>query len=733
MVLAGALAWLLVLLPAASGAWPVDDVDAPPVAASRADAPGQSGTQSGQAGTPVGPIRLPTVTVTARKTTEDVQTLPESVTAVRSETLEEAAIRTVGEAAQYAPNTFFSEFAARKLSFPRFRGISSASPNNPAVTTYIDGVPQLNTNSSSQDLIDVEQIEFVRGPQSALFGRNTLGGLVNITSTRPSLQRWQTRASAPFGNYAATDLRVSASGPLADRLAVGVGLGYSRRDGFTIDKNTRNDVDTRSAFSAKGQVLWTPADNWEARAILSGERARDGDYALNDLDAVRSVPYLVSRDLEGFTWRTIVAPTVLLTRTGRAIDLFTTTGFVHWKTEDLTDLDYSPFPLITRNNDEKDFQFTQEVRLASARDASLRLSPSTTLTWQAGAVFFTQSYEQDAVNTFSPYVLSEFVPFPVDSHSPQAALDDRGIGVYGQGTLTFAANTDVTFGLRGDYERKEADVRTFVDPLIFPSTSLVADRTFGDLSPAVTVAHRVAAGKMAYAVASRGFKAGGFNAASPAGQEAFGEEHSWNYEGGFKSSWLSDRLTLNAAVFHIRWSDLQVAVPNPRVPAQFYTANAAGATSTGVEVELQARPGAGLDVFAGAGVTNAEFSSGSLSSGVPVGGNRLPSTPDYTANAGLHYARQVTGRASVYGRAEVVAYGGYHYDDFNTVGQDAYALANFRGGVRFGRVFVEAWTRNAFDTRYIPVAFAFPGLAPSGFLAEPGAPRTFFVQAGVGF
>src|SRR5436309_10104760 len=109
-------------------------------------------------------FRLPTVTVTAQKEPENVQDLPVSVSAVTSDTLEASGTRSISEAAQFAPNTFFSEFTARKLSNPRFRGIGG-SPANPAVTTYIDGVPQLNGNSSSIELIGVQQIEFVRGPQ----------------------------------------------------------------------------------------------------------------------------------------------------------------------------------------------------------------------------------------------------------------------------------------------------------------------------------------------------------------------------------------------------------------------------------------------------------------------------------------------------------------------------------------------------------------------------------------
>ena len=129
-------------------------------------------------------LRLPTITVTAQKESEDVQGAPVSVTAVTADTIDEAGIRSISEAAQYAPNTFFSELSARKLSIPTFRGIGSSNPNNPGVTTYIDGVPQLNANSSSIELIGLNQIEFVRGPQSTLFGRNALGGVINVTSAR---------------------------------------------------------------------------------------------------------------------------------------------------------------------------------------------------------------------------------------------------------------------------------------------------------------------------------------------------------------------------------------------------------------------------------------------------------------------------------------------------------------------------------------------------------------------
>ena len=334
----------------------------------------------------VGPFQLPPVTVTAQKEPADAQTLPISVTAVSSEGLADAGVGRVRDAAVYSPNTYFSDFTARKLSNPRFRGIGS-SPANPSITTYFDGVPQLNSNTSSIDLLDVEQVEFVRGPQSALFGRNTLAGVINVTSMRPSLTEWTSSLSAPLSNFDSRNVRGSVSGPLvAGRVGISGSIGYGRRAGFTFNRVTGRDVDSREALTGKGQVLWTPSSQWETRLIVTGEHARDGDFALSDLGGLRDNPFEVSRDFEGHTDRDLVATTLLTRRAGSRITLSTTTGFVRWKTQDETDLDYTALPLLRRDNTEKSVQLTQEVRVASAPDAPLQLSDRVPLKWQARCV-----------------------------------------------------------------------------------------------------------------------------------------------------------------------------------------------------------------------------------------------------------------------------------------------------------------------------------------------------------
>jgi iron complex outermembrane recepter protein len=689
---------------------------------------------SAQQASPTAPatFTLPPVVVTAQKEPADASRLPVSVTASSIEVSAGAGFGTISDAVIFSPNTRVVELSARKISNLFVRGIGS-SPSNPGITTYIDGVPQLNSNSSSIELLDVAQIEFVRGPQSALFGRNTLGGLASMTSVRPSLTGWTGQVAAPFGSAAARDVRAAVSGPVSGEVAVGLSYGHRQRDGFTVNDLTGHALDSRSADFAKAQVMWIPAPTWEARLIVHGERARDGDYALNDLGQLRSNPFHVTRDFEGRTDRDIWSTTILLRREGPRFVFSSATGFVSWETYDLTDLDYTAHPVATRENAEQDRQFTQEFRLASAAHAPPRLSDRVGLKWLAGVFLFTQDYAQNAVNRFAPGALSPYLPFQVDQHSPQSVLDDAGLGLYGQGTLTFGEAVDVTLGARVDSEHKNARLDTFYAPPIAPPVTVDAERTFSDVSPQAALAYRFTPGRMAYVSVARGFKAGGFNPASPPGSEAYGEEHAWNLEAGLKTPWAADRISFSAAVFRIVWDDMQLNTPNPLVPGQFYIANVGAAHSSGVEVELNARPRAGVTLFGSAALLRGRFDEGSLSGGVDVSGHELPNAPDYTVAFGGQYSRPLGSAVECYGRADVVFSGAYHYDEANVEGQSAYALANLRAGLRGHRLFAEVWAKNVFDTRYIPVAFAYAGLAPSGYVGEMGHPRTFGLSLGVGF
>jgi iron complex outermembrane receptor protein len=672
------------------------------------------------------PQELPEMVITAPKLGRDLLNAPVSATVTSGEVIEKNAIRTVKDAAIHAPSTFFTEFSARKLSNPRFRGIGS-SPQNPGITTYMDGVPQLNANSSSLELLDIEQIDFVRGPLGALYGRNTEGGLINITSRRPSLDSFGGEFETTFGNYNLYDVRGRITTPLIqDQLGFSFAGGYNERDGYTKNTVTGENLDNRSAWFGKAQFLWQPSDELEIRFILAGESAQDGDYALNDLAALRRRPRESARDFVGYTERDVIMPTLQITYHADSFDFTSTTGFVGWETTDETDLDYQPFFLARRYNNETMKTWTQEFRFANPEGKPIALSDQVSLRWQAGLFLFHADYEQQTYNDFSA-----FVPGGPFRSLGSAQLTDTGVGAYAQGTLTLWDKLDITAGLRWDYEHKDADIRASTQPALGPTTLINTDSEFTQVTPQVAITYHLTPDIITYFSFAGGYKAGGFNAVGPV---AFDEERSWNYEIGVKGRALDDKLGFGLAAFYTDWNDLQLNQPTVPPTGQFFIANAGDATSQGLELDLNYQLCDLVSVFGSASWQDTQFRSGAIDSGANLAGNNLPYAPDYTLTFGTQIEIPVTDRMNLYARADIQTIGSFDYNAQNSISpQDAYTLANFRLGMRAkSGWFAEAFVMNAFDTEYVPIAFNY-GFAPSGAVGESGAPVTFGLRAGVKF
>jgi iron complex outermembrane receptor protein len=684
-----------------------------------------------------------TVTVTAQKEPEPAISLPVSITVIPEDSLADANIQTVKQGSFYAPNAFIHEFSARALSNPFFRGIGG-SPTNPGVSTVIDGVPQLNNYSSNIELVDVGQIEFVRRPEGALYGRNTAGGLINITS-RELEGAWNTRGQAEFGNYSRRDLRASVSSPLLkDRFGISLAGGYGARDGYTRNDFTGNDLAGRAAGFGKAQLFCQAGDRLNIRLIFSAEHDNDGDYALGDLAYIRENPHHVSRDFEGYSRRDVGSATLIAAYRGSAINFSSITGGVFWKNRNVTDLDYQTAALenygtfAVRDNAEQQYQFTQEFRFSSSRDRRIRIDDDIALDWQAGFIVFNQDYEQNAANSIS----SVFYFFPAMASTSYAELKDWGTGLYGQVRVSAWKKLIFAAGLRFDHENKSADLQSAAGPWAGASTP---HGSFSEVSPQFSLAFPFKPNHMAYISASRGYKAGGFNPPpagipAPEGMESYGEEHTWNYELGYKAAWLENRLETTAALFYIDWRNLQLNQQIPFSGGQYFIGNAGAAYSKGLEFETRYRPYSWWDLFGSVGYTRASFLGGSraynanLGSDQSVGGNTLPYTPTFTANMGTQVSWAPVPDARLYLRVQVSKLGDFQYDASNAMGQDSYQLVHFRSGVRTRRWFAEGWVDNAFDAGYVPVAIPYAQLgAPSGYIGENGAPLTYGVRAGVTF
>jgi hypothetical protein len=256
-------------------------------------------------------------------------------------------------------------------------------------------------------------------------------------------------------------------------------------------------------------------------------------------------------------------------------------------------------------------------------------------------------------------VLSPFIVFPVSQHSPIAALDDRGLGLYGRAPSPSPASSTSSSASASIASTRKPTCRPPSFHRLRPfsrSSRRRISRTCRHNSPSPTASP----GGDRLRTATRGFKAGGFNAASPAGAEAYDQEHSWNYEGGVKTSAYGGRLSASLAAFRIDWDDLQVNVPNRscRRSSSSPTPRRDNTASS----RAGARPATGVELFGGFGVTDA-----------PSGRQHVErhrrrrqqarERAGHTADLGVQYSRQVWSAASLTLRGEVVRYGEYQYDD----------------------------------------------------------------------
>lgn len=707
---------------------PVEPTEAPPPA----DEPAEAAPAQAEPATRTPVARYEPTIVTARKWEETPQDVPQSVRVMGETALRDAGIRSMREASFLVPNLFINEFTSRRLTFPTIRGVGSGV-GDPAVTTYIDGVPQLTINSTNLPMLDVERIEFLRGPQGTLYGRNSIGGLIHILTKRPG-DALAFRGGGTFGNYDLQEYELGASGPLvADELFFSLAGLHSSRDGYTFNTFTGNDVDDRDSLFGRGQLLWTPDERSEIRLTFHGEKSRDGGFALSELTGLRRQPHRISQDFEGVAHRDLLGTSLTWNYFGDEVDFVSISGFQDWDVFETSDFDFSFIDGIRRRTEESQQYFSQEFRLSSSEDRPVELGEGAQLRWLGGLSFFVSDSDRLAANNFRPDGAGIlFPPAQVGLDTQWGDFEDFSIAPFGQVTLILDERLELTGGLRYDFEHKEGTVNHTFETGGFTvlSTSTNLDRDFDAVVPKFSAAYHFSDNVMAYGLAAMGFKAGGFNLNAPTGRLSFDQETSWTYEVGVKSTFLDERLAVNASLFHIDWDDLQLSLFDAMTGG--YIANAASATSRGFEIELGVRPAEGWDLFAGLGFTDAQFDHFVDPFGTNVSGRSLAFVPERTWNFGAQYTGRLCESATWYVRGEYVGVGTYYYDAGNRAGEQ-FELANFRVGVRSRNVSVEGWVRNAFEQDYVLVAFQPSPVDPSVFVGESGAPQTFGVSVNITF
>ncbi|MCP4118633.1 MAG: TonB-dependent receptor [Desulfobacteraceae bacterium] len=667
---------------------------------------------SGAHGNPVEnqtPYQIGEVKVTAQKKEENMQEVPMSLDVFSDLAIKDAGIEKTDDLVRLSPNVHMMDRSCEHIVV--IRGISPfrGSTYSPA-GFYVDDVSYPMHYMQNIELFDLERAEILKGPQGTLYGRNAESGVINLISRQPD--NWfQAKVFSEYGNYNTFRSGINVSGPVVkEKLFLGGAFQYRSSDGFLENESDGNDqVAERRHMGGRATLRWTPVERWEISLIAdildADDHGAEGRavYGLHATDE-----HKIRSDCDADLNQGWNSQILRIKYDADAFNVLSVSSMMYQTLDKINDCDLWDNPLDRRVNpmDMKERQYSQEVRVSSSQDGPF--------SWLVGLYGFMEesdfNYRYDILSAGTTYM------------NPVTDVDADGYAVFGQGTYTFFDRIHLTAGVRFDHQTMEGDLKDAVR-----QTAYCKSLSYDEILPKFSLAYDVSKDVMTYTSVSKGYMAGGFNWGTTGTEETFcyDPEYTWNYEAGIKSTWLDDRLMANLSAFFIEIEDKQVSQLHPTIAA-LTISNAAKAHSKGVEMQVQAKPLPGLDLFAGVGFTESRFKE--FSATVKEGNaivqkdyedNYLTNAPRYSYNVGVQYRSE----EGLFGRADLLGTGRFYGDAANTARQDAYELVNLRLGYEQDNFEVFLWAENVFDQQYF--TFTTPFL--NSILGIDGRPRTFGV------
>jgi outer membrane receptor protein involved in Fe transport len=730
--------------PACLGAWAIiigGAIGSPAAAADQAAPAAQP--DSGAANT-VGDI-----VVTAQRRSERLQNVPIAVAAINGTQLAAKGINNVLDLGKAVPTLSVSNEVGFTVTSLRGIGSTAIGPSleNP-VSIYVDGVYYASTSSLAFDLVNIERVEVLKGPQGTLFGRNATAGLIQVITRDPD-QSTMVSGHLSYGNYQTVRGDLYLSGPITDTLAadlsmqgsaMGKGYGKNLYNGKDISQNLHN-------FTVRSKWVWTPLDGTKATLI-----ADYGDQR-NSMNGPSLSPGTIPNPLTGGAIKTgnprdideNVQPLLANRNGGASLKIEQDLGFAtlsnlaayrRAKTRNRFDVDYTPAPYLNADLYIDEKQFSDEVQLASNGGGRFK--------WQAGLFYFDGhgAYEPSGVDFGFGADAAHNPVYPLEYLSTFANQHTTSVAGYGQATWEFLPATNLTGGARYTYEKRTIVGRT--DAALVGNVSIGTIATENDRisfrKPTFRIAldHRFSPEVMIYASFNTGFRSGGFNTQN-LGDPAFQPETLKAYEAGIKTDLFDRRLRLNLDGFYYDYKNIQVQKVGLSTTGII---NGAGAHDYGIEADFEALITPAFRISGSAAAIHArftDFANAPLS--IPAGGvpvtigsakdNQLPKAPGFQGMlAGDYRIELPRGRIDL--NANLSYNSGYYLEADNIQRQRAFtqlgASATWTApGDRFS---VKVWGVNLTDK----LVEGYGGTLSDGthsFFYEP--PRTYGVTFGFNF
>ncbi|MBI1251000.1 MAG: TonB-dependent receptor plug domain-containing protein [Alphaproteobacteria bacterium] len=723
------------------------------------------------------------IVVTARQRAESLQETPLSVNAFTARTIEEAGIDRPSDFIALTPNVSFIQTTNVGETQVHIRGVIQPRDTEPPFAYVVDGVLVPNPNAFNGELVDIQQIEVIKGPIGSIYGRNAIGGAITVNTVRPGPE-FEGRAQAAY-EFEGEEYKLGGyvSGPvIQDRLYARATVSYTDRAGYfdNITRNTEEDPFEEIVF--RGRAIWDVAPNVELDFGAGYGKVEGFSFNFNNQfsgtpgftngvsTADTSIPFVgnlasfndqerynasarLTWDVLGGTLASYVAYTNLEESMGGegAADLALFGAFLgvpgqptpgDFFTDPSLYEGYGPTDRDGAQYQERNQSDTSfEVRFTSDADQRFR--------YIVGGYYI--DFDRDILLLTGDFGIGTSIREAPVLSPGQAGVSGTGgdnansaWAVFGQAAYDIVDNLELSVALRYDAEDRE-NVNTVDGGAIAP---LNATRTaeFDRLQPRVSLRYEASDEVTFYATYGEGFRSGGFN---PLGsrfriinvdgktdttvQDAFPEETSKSYELGAHLSILDGRLAVNAAAFSTQVENAHFF--------QFFPFSLSRVISivqeneiTGAEFDFQARLTDYLTVFGGAGILDSEITENNELPGTV--GNNFPFTPDSTVLLGAQLRTPVWNGVDFLGRVEWNRTGEMWFDTENTPGtaRPEIDLVNARIGLEGERWSATVFSRNLFEEDYNvdAVVLNVPPASTFNFVTK-GTPRTIGIELGMRF
>jgi iron complex outermembrane recepter protein len=702
--------------------------------------------------TPSGGIE--TVMVTARRRVESIQVAPVAVTALDSEQIEKLFVHDLADLDKEAPNLSIQGVGAihRDAAVMYSRGIGYNGVDegqDPAIGLSINGVFPTQNIGMLSNMLDVDEVQMLRGPQGTLFGKNTIGGVVNITTKQPG-DDYDIEASERYGNLGRDDQFVAVDLPVDDTF--GIRLSFQRQYSDGAFKNEYvpppggapgpQGLGGDNIKTYRGTFVWKPVSNFESVFVATymddhspsvggTNGSTPTDYLCAGLGQCGydyggpHNPYVVYRNFPSGDFMDSTSLSWNNRYHGDGFDVVSVTGYIKdwnytYSDYDNTGLNFfeSTFGLNSR-------QFSQEVRVESDNDSPLK--------WVGGAIFTSRIWD-------GSQLFYSFIP-SLGGEVDYAKQLDESEAVFGQADYEVFPGLELTAGIRYTSEFKDVDREPSTNALTPCGGTPCYGPWYFSKTWTNTIFHfgadyKIDDQKMVYFTYSTGFVAGGFDTRVSTQAETglpYSPEKAKSYEVGLKSDWYDNHLRANLAAFYVNYSDVQVGAFLPGGSFDQVIVNNAFERAEGLEAELTAIPIERLTLTASLGLDDANYTSFNANvfgTGVAdYAGLRPAFTPKYTGRVEAEYEFDLYGHGTLTPDVSYAYTTSYYTDLTNSPVGYNHPFGLFDASITYddpdGRWKLSAWGKNLTDTLYRLAAVPSSGYFTQLYFANP---RTFGLE-----